>query len=152
MMAAHIAIGQFEPAGSPNHWLHPELGLCVGRDGQSLESFVAEYESAAAAGPQPVPVPVPHEISDRQFAHQLAKAQIITQAEALAFVATGTVPVALQAIVDAIPDVDARFDAQMILSGAVVFKRAHPLTAAIGAAYGFSPEQMDAFFAAAAAL
>lgn len=100
----------------------------------------------------PAPPPVPDEISDRQFAHQLAKAAIISQAEALAFVRTGTIPNALQMIVDVMPDDEARFDAQMFLSGAVVFKRSHPLTAAIGTAYGFSPDQMDDFFHSAASL
>lgn len=98
----------------------------------------------------PPPSP-PEEISDRQFAHQLAIAGVITQAEALDFVKTGTIPAALQAIVDAIADDDARFDAEMFISGATIFKRNHPLTIAIGSAYGWTSEQMDTFWFAASA-
>jgi hypothetical protein len=55
------------------------------------------------------------------------------------------------AIVSAMP-ADQQFNAGMLLSGATVFQRSHPMTAAIGAAYGSSDDLIDAFFRAAATL
>jgi hypothetical protein len=40
----------------------------------------------------------------------------------------------------------------MLLSGATLFQRNHPLTDAIAAAQGMKPDQVDDFFRAAAAL
>ena len=91
-------------------------------------------------------------ISDRQFFQQLAVMEIITTAEALAAVRTGDIPAVLQGYVDAIDDDGQRFAAEMLLSGATVFERNHPLTEAIGAGQGMSAAQVDEFFAAAAAL
>lgn len=108
---------------------------------------IAEIESR----PPPAPV-VPRDISDRQFFQQAAIAGVVTQAEALAAVQTGTIPAVLQAMVDAIQDPDEQFAATMILSGATVFERTHPLTEAIGVGAGWSSEQIDQFFIAAAQL
>ena len=41
-----------------------------------------------------------------------------------------------------------RFAARMLLGGATVFERNHPMTIAIGASYGWTSEQVDGFFAA----
>ena len=49
-------------------------------------------------------------------------------------------------------DAEERFGAEMLLSGAVEFRRDHPLTAAIGEARGLTPEEVDDFFRRAAAL
>lgn len=98
------------------------------------------------------PPPVPSSISDRQFFQQLAVQGIITQAEALAAVRVGAIPAALQSIVDTIVDPAHKFAAQMLLSGAVEFRRDHPLTGAIGASYGWGDAQIDALFVAAAVL
>ena len=94
---------------------------------------------------------VPQTISDRQFFQQLAIAKVISQEEALAAVKTGDIPSALSGFIAALPDA-ARFNAEMLLSGATLFQRAHPLTDAIAAAQGMTPEQVDDFFRAAAAL
>lgn len=94
---------------------------------------------------------VPQTISDRQFFQQLAIAGVISQEEALAAVKTGDIPAALSGFIAALPDA-ARFNAEMLLSGATLFQRAHPLTDAIAAAQGMTPEQVDDFFRAAAAL
>ena len=108
---------------------------------------IAEIESRP-----PEPVPVPSTISDRQFFQQAAVSQIITQAEALAAVQTGTIPPVLQTVVDGITDSDQKFAATMLLSGATVFERNHPFTHAVGTALGWTSEQIDGFFMAAAAL
>jgi len=97
------------------------------------------------------PAPIPQTISDRQFFQQLAIQGVITQDEALAAVQTGTVPAALAALVAKLP-ADQQFAANMMLSGATSFERTHPLTIAIGTAYGFTDAQMDALWTAAAAL
>lgn len=115
-----------------------------------------DYEAWLAAGgvPDPYdspPAPVPDTISDRQFFQQLAIAGVISQEEALAAVKTGDIPGALSGFVAALDDA-ARFNAEMLLSGATVFQRNHPLTDAIAMAQGMTPAQVDDFFRAAAAL
>lgn len=91
-------------------------------------------------------VSVPEEISDRQFAMGLAIEGLITQAEALAFVKTGEVPASLQVMIDAIEDDDARFEAEMLVSGATVFKRTHPLVSLIASQIGWTEQQTDQFW------
>jgi hypothetical protein len=93
---------------------------------------------------------VPEMITDRQFFQQLAVIGIITEDDALAANAA-VIPPPLLAIINAMP-ADQRFGAKMIVSGAVEFHRDHPMTTAIGAAYGMSPAQIDDFFRAASAL
>lgn len=109
--------------------------------------YTAEQIAAAQAAQR-----VGMNISDRQFFQQAAIAGVITQAEALAAVQTGTIPSVLAAIVDSIPDAAQKFAAQMLLAGATEFSRTHPLTDAIGAALTWTPEQIDQFFSAAAQL
>jgi hypothetical protein len=94
------------------------------------------------------PPPVNTVITDWQFALGLAGEDIITRDEALAFVRTGTIPAHLQAIVDGISDPDARFKAEVLLSGATTFHLDHPLTQAIAAAYGWTREETQQAFAA----
>lgn len=102
------------------------------------------------ARPAPPPPPVPQSISDRQFFQQLAVIGVITEADALASNAA-VIPSPLLAIINAMP-VSQQFAAKMLVSGATVFERNHPMTIAIGAAYGMTSEQIDEFFRAAAAL
>lgn len=95
--------------------------------------------------------PVPDQISDRQFFQALALQAVITQDEALAAVRTGAIPAALQVFIDTLPT-DQKFAAEMLVSGAVVFNRDHPLTAAIAAGLQWSDEQVDVLWTSAAAL
>lgn len=94
--------------------------------------------------------PVPQSISDRQFFQQLAVIAVITQDDALKSNAA-VIPPPLLAIIDSMP-ADQQFSAKMLVSGATIFERSHPMTAAIGAAYGWTDEQIDGFFRAAAIL
>ena len=96
------------------------------------------------------PEPVPQTISDRQFFQQLAVAGIITEDQALASNAA-VIPAPLLAIIEAMPT-EQQFAAKMLVSGATVFERTHPMTEAIGAAYGWTSAQIDAFFRAAGKL
>lgn len=81
--------------------------------------------------PPEVVEPAPEEISDRQFFQELANREIITEEEALAAVMTGTIPAAMQAMIDALPE-EQQFPATMLVSGATTFHRRHPLTGLIG--------------------
>ena len=91
------------------------------------------------------------DISRRQFFQQLAVQGVITQVEALSAVKTGTIPAALQTLINGLPP-DQQFGATMIVSGSATFERNNPLTIAIGTAYGWSSDQINALFRAAAAL
>jgi hypothetical protein len=96
------------------------------------------------------PASAPAAISDRQFFQQLAVEGIITEEQALASNAA-VIPAPLLAIIEQMPE-DQQFAAKMVVSGATSFERQHPMTIAIGTAYGMSSEQIDEFFAAAAVL
>lgn len=90
-------------------------------------------------------------ISDRQFFQALALQGAISQAEALDAVKTGTIPAAMQAYVNTLSGND-RFNAQMLLSGAVEFRRDHPLVAAYAAAMGWTGTATDDLWRFAATL
>ncbi|MGY3588092.1 hypothetical protein [Bradyrhizobium sp. USDA 4350] len=90
-------------------------------------------------------------ITRRQFYQQCAVAGIITQAEAIAVLANGTLPAALSTIVNALP-AGQQFAAQMLLIGATEFDRNHPMVQTIGAARNMTDAQVDAFFQAAGIL
>ena len=123
-------------------------------DDQSNRDWVAFQDWLAARGvPDPYvppPEPVPAEISDRQFFQQLAVAGLITEEQALAANAA-VIPSPLLAIIGQMPSGD-QFAAKMLVSGATVFQRNHPMTEAIGAAQGWTAAQIDDFFRAAALL
>lgn len=111
------------------------------------------FKDGLYSAPEPTPgmaMSIIHPISDRQFYQQLAVAGIITEDMALASNAA-VIPAPLLALVGQMPS-EAQFAAKMILAGATVFERNHPLTEAIGQAYGMSAAEIDAFFLAAAQL
>lgn len=92
------------------------------------------------------PIIIPQTISDRQFFQQAAIIGIITQQEALDAVSIGAIPTVLQNIVNGIQDTDQQFAAKMLLSGATVFERNHPLVDNIGLALNWTSDQIDHFF------
>lgn len=108
--------------------------------------------------PEPTPEPTPEPlapqlvISDRQFFQQAALDGYISQSDALSAVQTGFIPPAIQAVIDTITDPTEKFNATMLVSGATVFNRNHPLVNAIGSAFSMTPEQIDSFFERAMAL
>ncbi|KAA0689866.1 hypothetical protein DTW90_30710 [Neorhizobium sp. P12A] len=110
----------------------------------------ADY-AATLANPNLLPPPELPSITDRQFFQQLAAQSLITQTEAIAAVATGTIPAAMQALVNQLP-ADQQFDAQMKISGAREFLRSDPLVAAFGQMEGMTSADIDALWVAAAAL
>ncbi|GEM_PF-2705912 len=122
----------------------------VGDVGDVLLSSAEADELRCAQSEAALTPLVPASISDRQFFQQLAISGVITQEQALASNAA-VIPPPLLELIDAMPE-DDRFGVKMLVSGATVFERRHPITEAIGTAYGWSPEQIDAFFIAAADL
>lgn len=126
-----------------------EVNVVTGE--QTVVPLTPDEITALLNQPPPPPV-VPETISDRQFFQQAAIAGLITQAEALAAVQTGTVPAILMNVVNGLPDDMQKFAAEMMLAGATQFTRTHPLTEAVGMALGWTDAQIDQFFIAASAL
>lgn len=102
--------------------------------------------------PLPEPEPVPHLISRRQFYQGLAVAGKISTADALAAIKTGTVPPALQVMLDVMTDPEEQFAADMLLSGAGEFRRDHSLVMVIAAAQSMSEQDVDDFWRLCAGL
>ena len=113
-----------------------------------LNAALAAYDPASV--PPPLVV-VPATISDRQFAHGLWKQSVITFEEARDFLKVGQMPAALAALVAQMPAAQ-RQDAELMITGSTVFERAHPFTAAIAAAFGWTDEVTDEFWTYAASL
>lgn len=117
-------------------------------DGEERD-MTPEEEAVHAAMQEASPVinnAVPQVISRRQFYQGLAVSGRITKAEALAAVQTGAIPAALQVMVDAMEDEDAKFEASMLLAGAADFDRDHPLVLVIAMAQQMSEAQVDDFW------
>ncbi|WP_313194875.1 hypothetical protein [Shinella zoogloeoides] len=108
---------------------------------KEVEEFVPDHD----------PLVVLADISKRQFYQQLAVANYITESEAVAAVATGAFPAAIEAIVVGLPS-DDQFPARMFLMGATTFERTHPLVGVFAAALGMSESAVDAFWIAATEL
>lgn len=108
---------------------------------------ISEVPSIVVAG---IKRPTP-DISCRQFFQELAIDGIIPQAEALAAVSAGVLPTDIEAIVSALPS-DDQFGARMLLSGATLFKRSHPLVPVFATAVGMTETELDAFWLAASKL
>ena len=119
-------------------------------------SAYQEYLRWVALGNEPADAPsvsdVPETISDRQFYQRLAQLGFISADEALAAVGPGAIPAALLSLVDGLSDGEERFAAKMLLTGATQFSRSHPLVAAFGSAFGWTPQELDEFWTSASAL
>jgi hypothetical protein len=100
--------------------------------------------------PPPAPPVVPESITRRQCALQLLAMGMITGPEAVAMTRDGTPPAMVQAYIDALPEAE-KYRAEIDFA-AVAYFRANPLLESIMAASGSTPEQLDQFFVAAAAL
>lgn len=120
-------------------------GKRVPLEGAELADFLARLNAP------PPPPPVPAEISDRQFAQQLAIMKVITEDEAIGWAARGDLPAALEGAIAALPE-QAQFSARMLLSSATIYRRDHPLTGALGALLGRDSAQLDQIWRDAASL
>lgn len=103
---------------------------------------VGEYVSPAP--------PVPDVISDRQFITALKHRGIVTHSEAMAFVARGVIPSALQSLINTFPTLEDREAAELLIAGATEFHRTHPLSQALAAGLGWGEGDLDQFFVEAA--
>lgn len=112
------------------------------------ETYKIEAATWTEADPAPI---IPQIISDRQFFQQLAVLKLITWDEAEAAVGPGTIPAAISAALDALPDDQLR-PARVIFIGARDFQRNHPLVATLAAALKWDDKQIDALWTAAAEL
>ncbi|MBY0252868.1 MAG: hypothetical protein K2X54_16065 [Methylobacterium organophilum] len=91
---------------------------------------------------------VPMTISDRQFAEGLWHEGIIAYPEFLAFVGPGTIPKALQDILDTLPDDETgqptpRKVAIGLVTGAKEYRRDNPLVDIVRQAHGWTTEELD---------
>lgn len=117
-----------------------------------FEVTPAEPKQGFAASEDAV-APVPPVISDRQFAQVLALDGVITEAEALAWAARGELPSAMVTALQAIPEEGgARFGAEMLLSAATTYERAHPLVGTLGVLLGRDGAALDDIWRRGAAL
>jgi hypothetical protein len=99
----------------------------------------------------PPPLPVPESISDRQFFQQLAIMDIISQAEAIAAVATGTLPAIFVTAINALPE-NQQFSARMLVQGATTFNRNNQFVSYFAAFQGMTSAQVDDLWRNAAEL
>lgn len=136
--------------GLPFAW-GPE-GITYGADLSEDDHARIDAVLAAHDPSRPAPEAVPSAVSDRQFAQALAEIGVITREEALAFVKRGEVPAALKDAINGIADEAERFAADMQVSGATIFERAHPSTLALAHALDWSAAQMDDLWRRAAVL
>jgi len=88
------------------------------------------------------PPPVPETISDRQFFVQLALDGEITETEAEAALATGTIPAEMAAAIETLPAAN-RFQARAFVKGATTFERHHPMTLVLAGLLGFDEAKLD---------
>jgi hypothetical protein len=119
---------------------HPQLGwipFTASADdpeeyGRTLFAEATAGEVAPYVEPGPVPAPIPDRVTARQFKLQLLAAGLLDQVEA--WIASQS-----QAV-------------QIAYANSGTFVRDEPMMQAGFAALGFTPEQIDEFFTAAAAL
>jgi len=120
-----------------SHWNEERLG--PKEAGMEAAWVLATQMSNEAARP------VLPDISDRQFAQGLWKQGVITLDEAKAFVKVGTIPAAMQALINTMP-VEVRDDVELLVSGATELKRRHPFSEALASSFGWTQQQTDDFW------
>ncbi len=119
------------------------IGLYRNAQPFAMEVLEIDHPDVVAfLNPLPLPIAPPSKISDRQFFQALALRGMLTFNEALLCVRTGELPMAFQSFLQTLTS-EQEFSARMLLSGAVIFERDHPLTKAFGDWYGMSPENID---------
>ncbi len=119
--------------------------------GEPFEGVEDDTYFVRTVDPATLPPPVPGAISDRQFFQQLAVMGVVSETDAEAAVATGTLPTAMVELVSLLPE-PAQFPARMLLKGATTFYRQHEMTDTITWLYGWTGDQVDQLFRDASAL
>jgi hypothetical protein len=118
--------------------------------GAPFEGLVNGAWIIRTVDPATLPPPVPESITRRQCALQLLAMKMITSDEALAMTKDGTPPAAVDAVFAQMPADQALL--ARIDFAAVGYYRDNPLITTMMQANGMTPEQIDAFFIAAAQL
>jgi hypothetical protein len=123
----------------------------LGNDSQEsqLASLLSAEELAAVLPYVPPPPPVPQQISRRQFYMEMTNKGAITEDEALAAMGGATPPELLNTVTILPPE--QQFGCNMMLAGQV-FDRTDPAFLALAGAMGWSEDEIDEFFTAAAKL
>lgn len=114
-------------------------------DGELVELTEDELVALEAERSAPLPPPIIQSVSRRQILTGLAIVGWITQQEAEAALATGARPVAVEAVIEVLPE-EQRFEARMKWIG---FQHAHrddPMVSALAAAEGKTAQDVDEFF------
>jgi len=115
-------------------------------------AYLAWLAVPNAPTPAPVAGPViPSTVTRRQFFQAAAQEGLITNAEALSILATGTMPASLATAIAMLPTAS-QFAAQMAILGDQNFTRSDALIVALGGAMGQTSAQIDALFVLAASL
>lgn len=138
MIPRNAVIYKQDPDGGPNIRMTEEETAQFWDEQDAHEARFADVEK------------VPRSISDRQFFQQLAIDGVISEDDALAS-NSGVIPPQMLAIIESM-SADQKFSAKMVVSGATVYERNNAMTIAIGAAYGWTSEQIDDLFRAAVKL
>lgn len=113
-------------------------GDCALGDRAATDAEIQAYTAAIANA-------VPLDVTDRQFFQAAALAGMITKDEAIAMIASGVLPAALNSAMATLP-IDQQFAAKMKTIGARLFQRSDPFLNVLGAAMGKTSSDIDALF------
>jgi hypothetical protein len=111
-----------------------------------LQSQIKQLQASPVVAPQPTQT-----VSRRQFVQACAQSGVITDAAAIALLATGTIPANVQAIISTLPLAE-QFPAELAIVGDTSFTLSNPLMTAIGTALGMTEAQLSSLFTLAASL
>lgn len=89
---------------------------------------------------------IPFSVSRRQFYTQLAFDNIISQEDAIKAASSGFIPAPLEAIIDQLPNDEAKFNARMMIISAQSFEYLHELSNFVVQALNWTQEQKEDFF------
>jgi hypothetical protein len=127
-LAKGDSLGNFYAADKPLEFF---VGMAAGNKEHDELMALIEAGKVKVAAYVPPAAAVPASVSDRQFAQALAEPdggfQTITWAEATAWGARGELPKVLADGLASIPDENTRARAEMFLTTATTFERAHPM-------------------------
>lgn len=124
----------------------PEIGTAAG-PGWSL--IAGEF--VAPAEPDPAAARAAMSLTRRQVIIGMAMEGLISHAEGVALAATGVAPAAVETMLSAMPEPD-QTAARITLASFTTAYRLDPMVQLFQAAGGLTDAQMDAFFAAYAAV
>lgn len=161
---AHLAPGDAKVSGSGssvtwNGGEFPETNgvTYVDQPDAAIDWLMQDGKLIAPQEPEAPPAPVPAVISDRQFGQGLWHDGLISYEECEVFVSVGTIPKALQDIIDTLADDDTgqptpRKEATILLKGAKEYQRANELVDVIRQAQKWTVDQLDQHWRGWAAL